>query len=555
MKTNSYIALFLSTLVLGVNAFSISSKPLGVAREPTSLHLYQFVTPVIAGALSRPVIAQFVESRLPEVLEGVNIPKDAPIPKRISDVITLNLFSNVKTVNWILKSGRMNELVANKPKIDGSLEGLRKALLKAEKIKANVPSSSYKYFGSPNNRANELIHLLKSNTFAAQALTEHPDGGFELKSFDPEEINPSRYLKMMRTLTSGAGHRVNFKFDKNMNIESFTLYDDILGLPVQGDLHINKYASSAIYNLLFYSSCVHSVMHVLHFLTTTALEASCRKFPQMDELSAVFDANIAIKYVEVGLLLIGDKPKDPSKADKTIITGSDGFGSSQAIRPLLLDVLNDFGQNPTREDFFNAFYNVSPQRMEEAGILKEYRKHALLVQEFADDVAATLDGIDNDKFKEAEVALVDYLKKCGNFKCKINSFSDWLSIMSLTGQMHGGTLSYTRFIGVYDIARWRNIHSDIWDDNDFNLIVGGLGTITGMEPGRHVMSAKNGPSRDFEESLQKILDKHQAKATDLKNKYQKELIQSPDFDDYGFILSDFCMENFDGKQVTMATYI
>ena len=174
---------------------------------------------------------------------------------------------------------------------------------------------------------------------------------------------------------------------------------------------------------------------------------------------------------------------------------------------------------------------------------------------YCTDVAATLEGIDNDKFKETEASLVDYLKKCGNFKSKINSFSDWLSLMSLTGQMHGGTLSYTRFIGVFDIARWRNIHSDIWDDNDFNLIVGGLGTITGMEPGHHVMSAKKGPSSGFEESLQKILDKHQAKATDLKHKYQKELIQSPDFDDYGFILSDFCKENFDGKQVTIATYI
>jgi len=41
----------------------------------------------------------------------------------------------------------------------------------------------------------------------------------------------------------------------------------------------------------------------------------------------------------------------------------------------------------------------------------------------------------------------------------------------------------------------------------------------------------------------------------LKTEYEIEIQKDPDFNDYGWILSTFCTDGFDGKQLTSATYI
>ena len=42
----------------------------------------------------------------------------------------------------------------------------------------------------------------------------------------------------------------------------------------------------------------------------------------------------------------------------------------------------------------------------------------------------------------------------------------------------------------------------------------------------------------------------------LKEAYKKKIMKhSETFYDYGWILSDFCPDGFDGKQLTVATYI
>ena len=135
--------------------------------------------------------------------------------------------------------------------------------------------------------------------------------------------------------------------------------------------------------------------------------------------------------------------------------------------------------NPTVEGFMDKFYNISPRKMAEAGILTEFRKHADLVVPFADDVVKALKGVDSAAFAKAESKMAKYLRSCGTFQSKISSINQWVQLMSITGLLHGGTLSFTRFIGSKDVARWRNSLSDTWDAGDVNLITGGLGTVTG----------------------------------------------------------------------------
>jgi hypothetical protein len=64
-------------------------------------------------------------------------------------------------------------------------------------------------------------------------------------------------------------------------------------------------------------------------------------------------------------------------------------------------------------------------------------------------------------------------------------------------------------------------------------------------------------SRDaYDHRLQSVLDVYDAKASTLKEAYRTEIMKDPDvFNNYGWILSDFCPDGFDGKQLTTATYI
>ena len=93
---------------------------------------------------------------------------------------------------------------------------------------------------------------------------------------------------------------------------------------------------------------------------------------------------------------------------------------------------------------------------------------------------------------------------------------------------------------------------------DTTLIQGGLGTITGMVKGRHVMASK----KQFpfvlpicRGKLQKVLNTYNGYSQRLKKAYTAGLKKRPDFSTLGYIYSDWAKDGFDGKQLTVTTYI
>ena len=130
--------------------------------------------------------------------------------------------------------------------------------------------------------------------------------------------------------------------------------------------------------------------------------------------------------------------------------------------------------------------------------------------------------------------------------------------MGATGVIHGSTLSMTRLMGKSAVMRWRNIDAKDWDEQDSKLISGGLGTITGMEKGRHVMACKKAFPFAFpicRGKLQKVLDTYNGYSKRLKKAYTAKLKKLPDFPTLGYIYSDWAKDGFDGKQLTVTTYI
>ncbi len=53
-----------------------------------------------------------------------------------------------------------------------------------------------------------------------------------------------------------------------------------------------------------------------------------------------------------------------------------------------------------------------------------------------------------------------------------------------------------------------------------------------------------------------MLQEFDAKAAKLKKDYYEQLMKDEDlFSEHGWILSDFCPDGIDGKQLTITTYI
>jgi hypothetical protein len=56
--------------------------------------------------------------------------------------------------------------------------------------------------------------------------------------------------------------------------------------------------------------------------------------------------------------------------------------------------------------------------------------------------------------------------------------------------------------------------------------------------------------------LKKVLQEFDAKSAKLKKDYYEQLMRDEEiFTEQGWILSDFCPDGIDGKQLTITTYI
>ena len=100
--------------------------------------------------------------------------------------------------------------------------------------------------------------------------------------------------------------------------------------------------------------------------------------------------------------------------------------------------------------------------------------------------------------------------------------------------------------------RWNSPESENWTPADASLM-GSLSPGGPIHEGRHLMSIASKAGR-FPPELRAVLGEYDSKTTQLKLAYEEELMDKPDFATLGFLLTDYCTEGFDGKQVTSCTY-
>ncbi len=350
-----------------------------------------------------------------------------------------------------------------------------------------------------------------------------------------------------------------------------------------------------LFDLFFYASCIHSNIHILHYILTAALDKSSQDFGALNEWARFHATNIPGKYFEVGEVLIRKQPdildllrggnEDTVKDTYAALTGKVGFGANgDKLIPLLKKLLSVWTKDPT--NYLENMMNVPKEKLVEAGILTEFMKHHDMVPDYAQDVTEALKKTDEEKFEIAEERLTVstwtdihfflvryltvphiscvltlipcpkvYLKRSSGFTSGIDSLTDWIELMAVTGIFHGCTLSYSRLFADVDVLKWRD-YADVWQATDVKFILQLLLTVCGMDEHRHVMtSSTDVVGEEYDEKLQKVLEKYDQKASDYKEAYCNKIMEdTEEFNNYGWILSDFCPDGFDGKQLTVSAY-
>jgi hypothetical protein len=511
----------------------------------------------------------------PKMFDDVHLPSDMNIKDRLRNTAQFSIRTNIDVVTYATgfdgPKKILTEFVPNSEKPGKETvprsEGWRRVYASTTNgvIKVDPddpdPCEGYLYFGN-QNFCKSLGLLCQTNPFWASALTVGKDDRYlELNAYDPD--SETKYSKIC-SYFNDKSHNINVRFNKDMSINRIIDYSSGKEVEVPAN-EWNYYASGACYNVFCYVSAVHALIHVLHYLMTAAIIASTRGDDTLAAWANPYDDNIAIKYLEVALLLYDS---NLGTNDDKLLTGKNGFGLSKGIMDPLREVLCDWGSFKTADEYMEKFllkdlYDTAkdPEAViKDAGILNEFRKHIDNVTPFADELSEALKKNNERAHKDCEKSIKDFMSDCGKGVSSIDSISSWVQLMSCTGLTHGGTLSYTRLCLMPEVMQWRDIKNKKFTDLDAGIMSDSAGTIDGMTLDRHVFTSEiqhgfKWKTDDIAKPVMKVLKKYDDKADELKAAYIKELEGNRDLREYGWILTDHCLDGYDGKQHTITTYI
>merc|ERR1712113_684729 len=112
--------------------------------------------------------------------------------------------------------------------------------------------------------------------------------------------------------------------------------------------------------------------------------------------------------------------------------------------------------------------------------------------------------------------------------------------------------SYVRYYSSPHIMKWLKPEKDVWTKDEMSII-GAYGFFPQNDPDRSnfAEAKKAGP---LHPNFARTLLKFNSLSVKKKKKYQEELIKDPKLKKLGFILTDYCTDNFDGNQLSNACY-
>ena len=544
----------------------------------------------------------------PIMFPGVHLPRSLSVQERIHNLLELQVKTNVDVFlqNFLPKVVDESEIPAPlnaldtspdfstllgepKPKKDTEPRSLafRKIFEKLTNraIKVDIddpaPCEGYLYFGN-QDYTKILPMLCQVNPFWANALSVagENDEYLELKAYGSN--SKTAFSAAMETMQDSNKSRfINVRFNKDMTINQVVNHESGKAVVVPEE-EWNYYLTGATYNVYCYTQNVHALIHVLHYLMCTGINVSTSHDDSLNAWASIYDDNIAAKYYEVAIALFDSNLSDN---DSKVLTGKEGYGTTKDVMKPLKEILCDWGSFKSADDFMKKFLlkNIydgakNPEEViKAADILTEFSKHVDNIDPFATELSTAMEEEGKEAFQKAEEKLTEFMKDCGRGVSSVDSISSWVQLMCCTGIVHGSTLSHSRMCVMPEITRWRDITTPKFSEVDTALMLTIIGTLQGMTLDRHTFTGNvrargrpfgEGDDNEWDTDFGKawdtdsistgtkaVLQKYDAKAEELKNKYQAEIEKKDNFREFGWILTDHCPDGYDGKQHTITTYV
>jgi len=521
-----------------------------------------------------------------EIIPGVRLPYWVHVSKTAANFFDFNLQTTIGVAK-ALSACKIDKALVGRKK-DSTEDLFRSLQTKAtnvmikEKKNDAAPVDGYFYFGT-DAWVRNLELFYKHNPFFAMCLTAGEESGerfLELKAYDEDDFAKdlgTKYYRFLRAMPAGSGRQINVRFNKDMQVTRIAVYDESAGKSVvQPKDKWNYYATGALYNGLFIGSGFHATIHILHYVLCSAIDYCTSHDTSMKTWAEPYLPNISMKYLQVSLLLIrpasiGNLLQKAglkfSPEEDYLLTSPEllGAGFSQESKKYF----TTWGQCDTAEDFMNKSMFVDliasggKDLIEEFGLVPQFRKIVDYVGPYAKDLTAAMKKDGEAAFNKTEKELTRFLQSSGDAGMTISTISSFVEVMSVTGIMHGSTLSMTRLIATPEIVRWNNINSDVWSARDKHVVDLLFVTVSGTENGRHVFmhDAPNKKGKEWEiskigKSVSQVMKKYDEAVDQEAEDYKKALMADvKNFREFGWILTDWCPDGFDGKQLTITTYI
>jgi hypothetical protein len=290
----------------------------------------------------------------------------------------------------------------------------------------------------------------------------------------------------------------------------------------------------------------HQIFHLL--MTTGIVHATFKT--DLESWAQPYVMNIYLKYLEVETLLF-------SKEGYLTGRGFTGYRVKDREKVLAINkkMLCKWGAMKTADEFVSdfLFVNIDAAAMKKAGLCEEFFKHVAIVAPYAT-------AMDNEFQKNTKTyqtikdKLKGYMSKTGDGVSSVDNTKTWMELMSVTGILHGSTLSMSRLVLTHSFMALNTPESLKFTLRDAVWCTTITGTILGALDDFHVFSNTLPATSPY--NVNRVLLEFNAITHDLKAKYFKKISEDAEtFENYGWILTDHGPNFVDGKQLTVTTYI
>jgi hypothetical protein len=418
-----------------------------------------------------------------------------------------------------------------------------------------VEANSHQFETVPRKVTTDtLAYLFRGNPFLASAIQVETMAGVGprlcLKSHTlPADVAMPNFFNKLTACVEARWDRFRVVLTDSLEVESWTFFRcSTAGEWAEVELDLANQINVVTSTLMFYFQCVHANLHIFHFMMVSGLYTVTRGNGKLEAFASPYVPNIVLKYEEVQSLLISE-------------TGALVKGFCPQSRPQLLEVLAEmismWGSCSGSQEFVEKFLFVPASDEQAKALAKpdvwvpQFRAQSDLVPVFAADVAEHMRSDADYALADLNAALGQYFNGCGR-GFPVTSLRQWLELMSVTGLLHGCTLSLTR-LTFTEANLWQMApDSDEFTPYIIEQLGTAFGTLVGLDDDRQVFTTEG-----LEDTqLGSIVQRHLQLSEDLKVAYKNSLdVAGPKFKAWGWILTDYFPDMFDAKQLTITTYV